>query len=794
MAPFNPPVQNKDPKEYDRESRGPVDVPNNINPRGQEANQILPRGVEQGDRSAEYMGKSMAAATEAEASQSKGFGDLFAGIVSAGNFLMQGVDAVLKKKIENEVYSMANNEREFYTGDLEKLRGFTPEQRNFLNANASADALSGGGGDDVLSGGQGDDDDDLPTELGSLQGQLSTIQGGLTAGKISPIYYYGRLTAMAKDLRAKYPGHRQYIDQQFASVTGVNPANSYIGALMTDINRNMALAARTPNKSDYNKAVTFVQQRSGYQDAPQVMANIQSGNTGGLPPLVYAMQWGHQRDRAKADFELNNLRRNDAEGGSKERVRIATEQANGLVTGEVRNAIHNIMTSEGYTPAKLLDQMSRADQGLVTDEENQRMLNTLVRVRQRIVSEVDRLGSTTTEGAKTSLKQDLGDKWNGIITSNMFLLDDAIKNFSDKKYGPAYANANSILAMTADDTRKFYDNTGDLGKMGRFVNVVKGVAGETMYKDLYVESIKKGKDMGSGIADYWRYLTMEQMGQPDKATNGGRVRTVKELIEESTRKIKATGQEVPPAFNEAIIKNVTMITNPKMNDEAKLNLVYSAFDRRGWGVLERLNDDFRDPQTGQIVPGKWMTYKALTTPEMQKEIIRLGEKDPTVVTNYNNWMDMTFKNLFGEKIADLNQYQSRADAHFRIGWDTDKKEWRVRDFTNPRDPRLQGPGGAALANVRKTEIDGIQAKLDNINIGLKGIQAFAEANKFDVETYMLDKLQQAGWEPSTQVQGLPSELVSSLLTAKSAELLKQEKLKRARQEWISGGKNGDRPE
>lgn len=64
---------------------------------------------------------------------------------------------------------------------------------------------------------------------------MKTLQNAVKQGKISEVNYYGRLATLSKQLRSKYPGYEDVVDQTIQSVTGTRPANAYRDAIFQEI-------------------------------------------------------------------------------------------------------------------------------------------------------------------------------------------------------------------------------------------------------------------------------------------------------------------------------------------------------------------------------------------------------------------------------------------------------------------------------------------------------------------------------------------------------------------------------
>jgi hypothetical protein len=227
---------------YGSNSR-PVDIDPGIKPQGVAPNTILPEGVKQGDQSAMYAGEAAGASAKADAAGANVFGELFTGITKTVGFLGKAGVEMVKKDIEDKVYDVADRERQTYTDVLEKIK-------------------AGGGIKGVLdNNAEANNGGDIPGEVGDLPSTLEGLESAKGSGKISGSYYQSQLLTLAKNLRAKYPGFREEIDQAFTKVTGSNPANAYIRSLVSDINR-----AATTGNTERNRALTYIQNHSKFPE------------------------------------------------------------------------------------------------------------------------------------------------------------------------------------------------------------------------------------------------------------------------------------------------------------------------------------------------------------------------------------------------------------------------------------------------------------------------------------------------------------------------------------------------
>ena len=195
---------------------------------------------------ASYLGLSKPI-TQPESDKSLGL--LFKGIGDVVEGAVKGADTVMKRSIDNDVYSAIDSERDNYAIGLDKAKAT-------VTGRPTDDPANPEGSVGLLPIGQ-----KAPENLETTINSVSSLQGAYTAGKLSPTYYYARLNAIAKDMRSQYPGYRDYIDSKISSVTGVTPANAYIQSITADINHSME-----KKNSENEKVLSFLRQHAQLKD------------------------------------------------------------------------------------------------------------------------------------------------------------------------------------------------------------------------------------------------------------------------------------------------------------------------------------------------------------------------------------------------------------------------------------------------------------------------------------------------------------------------------------------------
>src|SRR5574337_583217 len=116
-------------------------------------------------------------------------------------------DQIVKQTISSDIQKGVDQQQSQFTGQLE-------------NTAKSMGISTGNQGMDILPTGD----------------QTQNIRAG---NKINDTLYSANITSIAKQLRAQYPGYRDYIDTEISKVSGMPVANAYYKNLMQDINSGL---------------------------------------------------------------------------------------------------------------------------------------------------------------------------------------------------------------------------------------------------------------------------------------------------------------------------------------------------------------------------------------------------------------------------------------------------------------------------------------------------------------------------------------------------------------------------
>lgn len=709
MAPLNPSVQPTNDPNY-RGYSSPISVPDTIKPQGLQQNQILPKGQEIGDRSAEYEGKAAGYGLQAKGAEMEAYGDLFKNIATMGEFVGKAGVAIVKKDIEDKVYQVANKEREEYTAALEKIK--QSGTNNILNP--SSDGAS------------------TPEEVSQLSDTLSTLKSARDAGKISSSYYEGRLLAEAKKLRAQYPGFRQEIDEQFAKVTGSNPANAYIRALTTDINRGASQAS-----SELKKAESFVAQRNGYPNAAQVMQRVQTGQAG----MTEVMQWAapyeredYELKRRSAIFQDNKMEKET----QKTKVGELFDFAAATAVNRSVDTMSGRMGINTAEDAMKLDSAVKA--GIVPQQQwvqwGQELAGHKTQLQIQMTRDADKAGATRILGK---------EEVNRRIADSLKPIDALIDRIYNKDVG-GYTRMAQDLKGINEEAQKGLLTHPKLGPYLQMQQAFKEIGGEQNLQKFNLDIIKG--DFSSDLKTYfgnWQKGIATQFS----SSNGKGTTTFNDWIDD----IKAKGVK-DKKFNEVVMKEVNKITDGTIPENVRMNYAQAAFSPGNRGMISKLAEG----------EGQSRTFQRWTSPEMTKSMFELGKKDPQVWKNYVDWAQETLANELANK--DINSLAEIRNPHIRVGWDTDNKRFvpsydSVRTASEAASMRAGGPQRASNG-ADDSEYQFVQRLTNRLNNNLYNYKNIAEAAGIDADAFILKTIANTNPAALQNVNSIPYQILRDI--------------------------------
>jgi len=664
---------------------------------------------------------------------------LFKGIGDVAGAVAKGGDAVIKKSIDDVVYAKADAERNKLTNELGVAYDTVTGQRH-----------AAAGDTDVMTANA----QAVPTELENVSENLTSMGSARANGKLSMTEYIMRRDQYLSDIRAQYPGYREYIDTKAEQATGIPVANALIKARMADINSFLGKA-----KSDSDKTISLLHR---HPEIPGVADMVEFVRRGGS--LHEAEKWLNGQLEIFHASKVRDLLRKDRKETNEEK---ATQSEKDFQSSASQIVVDRMSTN--LTAAGMGDDPPEVRQKFLSGNIDPQAARQLAQDTALDMLEAEkqmRAAAKVIRPNGSSWYNDVGpDKAEKIIQENLAGYKSIIAFQEHKEHGPAYMLAHDIKNRGDVNTQKLLKHP-TIGPTLLDLKSIFEQAGPTAVGSLAVQSMID--DLPTAIKAY---------------RNEARAAADALRVDPKTGAIPALGVDISdaekkgitnPKFYASMLKQVSDITDPSVSDKIKINRVKYAFSPQGQFALSQIQKEGIDPITG--APGKkgqYSAYQQLSTDEFISQVKRLNNLDPTLWPMYTNWV----KNSFGNELLKpdiLALKDIKLSPGLTMGWDTTNTKWTV---TNEKGQDILGgrQTGRGLPPYER-------AIINRVNEGIKPIVRVAREENADptfVSNYLAKHFIDLGYDPTIQnPSNFPQHLVKSIWDQKQNQKKYEEELRR----------------
>lgn len=637
--------------------------------------------------------------------------------------------------LKNQVETGVNKLRDDYTSAYQTIRSaqntLIPNQQQSL-VDATQPPVPGG-----LQSGL-----DRAKQLGIAQIQ--------NLGKVNDTQYTMQLNSLAKQMRAQYPGFKDYIDEQMKSVSGVDPANAVMKNLLEDINHNATNA-----KSEHDKTTTMLRDAvtQGIPNAPVIFSMWQAGkiNTDQANAYVYKYSSAdYQRKQEMSDRTNNQGRLSDITTSVKQSFsRTAASDTQAMI-----DTIHIAGGTE--TAQGLVDVITRANaEGAKVDPiKLEQGLMGLTAMKTQITAGLWRKANQPDANGNTTLSFIGEAEVRAQIAAQTAPVDEYIKYIADEKHGYAHTALRQATALGETAQRDLLVHK-DVGAQMQVIDGMAKIApqwGDAMYKAGLLSNLDK------------KLVPIYQEGLGRAATQLDPLNpaTIKQDVQ------AAKANNVAP--NQRLVDNYLnipkIIADPKAPDAVKLNVAKYAFDPKNWGFMNELKMDYTN-QKGQFIPGKYSAYDRMLSTDIIDGMDKLRKQGGDGQTAWNNmkaWGENEFPVLFREDLQNIQRASTvTGDAKPMIGkydihWDSDNNRF-LPIATNP-----------SQSTDDQGRIKQINVVLNRVNGGLSQLAEVQKRDGGNTSAYLLGVLHNS--DPA--LSAITNPIKTSIISAHDKSLQKLE--------------------
>lgn len=676
---------------------------------------------------------------------------------AAGTALEGGAelaDSTVKAVIKTDVDTRVDNERQSFTGFLDATinPATTPS-----GPDAPVDLMARGA-------------DSPPTAITRGINKIGTTQAGLDGNKIDETLYYQRVGNIAKDLRATYPGYRDYIDKEVSKITGVDPANAYITGIIAKINSQASTANK--DKEYWEKEIV---KNSGFPQSEQILADFrQTGDS------TKVMHWLATNNAPIAALALKKSAFDSSKDDKADQLSKANDLADSTILHAATIGFTNQKQFGGVSPQDLADRftqlalhpemandqvyrdLSAQYEGMKTQVYNQAAAQLNERRKgpdgKLLPSVADVIGA---EAVKKKLDDGIG-----------LLFNKTSEFITNKQFGPAYTLQTSGEAVASNMYFKVLTDPSLEGRVATAAALNKAAPNAS--------PVLMGQMLGKGLAPALATFTAEQgrmaVAQPLSAGTymgaNGKVYSFSQALDEQKKGAQLTGVPVPGQAISNLVDLRKIIIDPASDPGAKANAIRFFYDPvANKGSMDKLMRDYYDPtKPGGVVKGRESAFTSLTEENITKSIWHYSQhNDHDAWLGYSQWAKGEFATQFHNQVMDIDKINRQSttstregglpDSQFKVSWDSDNHQFILKNWDN-----------TPLEATQSTRFNSAYRSVTSLNQGLKNMAVIAKTEGTNVDAYIFKTLKDNGFSPTKDVEGIPSQLMRSMITANGGKV------------------------
>ena len=550
------------------------------------------------------------------------------------------------------------------------------------------------GVDDVtLIQGTSIDNEPIPADIGKAERNLMKLAQARNQGGVTDNAYWARVNSVSKQLRSRFPGHVDYIDQRISSVSGGNPQQAIMRNLLEQSNKSNTAALQA--EKSYNDAV----EKAAY--AGYLPADYSRDKYPDEASLIKVVAPFAAAEKAReAERNAITIAKDRRELGKEE----VTLSARRTAADASMKVINDATTTLGRTYLDIGKSISDISTGKKqgTPEELATIRNQFNTFRLNLNAELNhRLtqnygGDLDAKGREEALS----------VTKNMMdTLEYAIAN---KDVGVLNLINNTNELYKQGDTQKLLDAFPEF----RYIQALKetGTPGSVDFflnaPDSNLRTVQARVASSNAILDIF---------------GGGKT------LDESLRVRRAVlGNEAGAVGFATLNKTVEALTSPERNLKEKKQAAYALFDTKNINFVSGLNPTNKQGTRAQ--------HKAaldrMINPSVHKAMVSLRDQgEEELWKNYLGWTKNTFNVVTKQNVDTLVQAAAANNENFKVSWQGDKFVVAQTPVGAERERTTQDPRGGVPATLNELRFDvpkPIQLAVENLNSAINAVSIVSQ--------------------------------------------------------------------
>lgn len=560
------------------------------------------------------------------------------------------------------------------------------------------------------------DEGKVPPGMASNLDGLRRMTDAYNQGGMSDSHYYASLDSVVSQLRSRFWGYEEHIDNAVKDITGVIPANALRTSILRDMNSLQAAAGNQEKelKTSYEKKNKYLLNYDGDMNIQKYAANRAFYDN--VADKMEARDYNIKVQ--KDELELTDKVDDNTKKKYKE---LGIQEASNLVSDTIARASR----TSGMSTEELAKQIQAL--GPTPDPKKVQALTQQVGILEaQLSSAVDALGRAPMKDSNGKVSSRtymsvLGKDWTEVKGLAMSQVADMKALLADGNFGAMNAASNIAKQRAVVDRVNVEDKYSSL----RMAGVIRTIAGDTA-GGWAVQNSTALPDVNRAMVDTAVFGNVDPNAKaPPKAFD----KIVNQIGAEAPN---ATGAKTQKVLQENFIK----LTEHKDPNVAA----------RSAAVLFQSPEYFIGLPTEQ----KFKAFQQLGSQAMTARIQELEKTAPGIKAQYTNWMEQSFM-AFAKGSGAIDDAQgiigsNRAEVKFNP--ETWQFTGRTKDF-------------AAVKKAYPNAVDSTYTAFSKLNAVMSNMRPALEAQygKDGATGRLFSLLSERGLDPSApQAPGLIDKL------------------------------------
>lgn len=533
--------------------------------------------------------------------------------------------------------------------------------------------------------------DSLPEGVVNKQQSLLKLKNAYENGVLSESAYYSRLDAASREMRSRYPGYVDQIDQSMSRLTGVNPAN----AVARDILSRIQKVNKDPDRSEAQQVERTLRDTFGFQPPANMPLEQQKELAANFRKTQLL------REEQKQDLEMRKSTlglATDVDKYNLDKADKAITQGISTTTQAALGGIFNpTINRDGIRQPSIISQMEDAvvkGQSFSDDLKNQAVAagpRITSAYRQAAMQHVNSLGGLITNQQREEIVRrytDEGDRYIKALVSG-----DVGALTLTKKRNEAQLEDGAFILRTENDTVR---NLATLGK------ATGGDTTRLLEVAMSKADIKDGK--GTSLKTYTETVLSNYImsGIPGSVQNKQELKSPSELAELARMK----GINPATFINDSYGKAQKLVADKTL----PINIRTS--------YLEFLTGPKMDNFTASFTTtaDKEKAYATIVNPDTIKIVRELEKTVPGSVDKHNNTIIRNGMVVLNSQMDTVKQWNDTASSPVIIKYNADKATFVVDK--NPNYVRVPGLSNPTINSTADNIANRLNVTLERMSFGL----------------------------------------------------------------------------